>query len=160
MQDIKKIFVRKEVIIMLSTTFLVILFFTMKAIMATFVEFTVSGITAGMKVTKRQFKSSLSKHIFYQDGIFRNPIPKPRKIAVIEREQKFPNRPEGPSENNENLAENLVLEGIIWDNDQQLAIISGQTVSKGETIQGAMVMNISKDGVTLMKDGIEIKLAR
>lgn len=56
--------------------------------------------------------------------------------------------------------EELVLEGVIWGGRENLAIISGEVVSEGETIKGAKVLTIGENGVVLSKDGREIKLTR
>jgi len=43
----------------------------------------------------------------------------------------------------------LSLEGILWTPERPLAIINDQIVSKGDIVQGAKVINIKKEGVTL-----------
>jgi len=54
----------------------------------------------------------------------------------------------------------LVLEGVIWGGEKNLAIISGEVVSEGEMIKDARVLAIGENGVVLSKDGREIKLTR
>ncbi|NOX98066.1 MAG: general secretion pathway protein GspB [Nitrospirae bacterium] len=43
----------------------------------------------------------------------------------------------------------LSLEGILWKPEKPLAIINDQIVSKGDIVQGAEVIKIKEDGVTL-----------
>ena len=43
----------------------------------------------------------------------------------------------------------LTLSGILWDADQPMAILNGQIVRVGETVEGYRVLEIAKDHVTV-----------
>ena len=47
----------------------------------------------------------------------------------------------------------LILQGIIWDENQPNAVINGEIVAKGDNIRGFIVQEIKKDRVVLMKNG-------
>lgn len=49
--------------------------------------------------------------------------------------------------------ENLTLSGILWDAAQPLAIINSALVKKGDTVQGAVVTEISENKVELSREG-------
>ncbi|MFH1790884.1 MAG: hypothetical protein ABH885_02735 [Candidatus Omnitrophota bacterium] len=105
------------------------------------------------------FADIIRTNVVYEESAGRNPIQKPRKIAVIEREEKFPSAGRG-SGNKPVSGVAFVLQGIMYSGDRRIAVISGQTVEEGEEVGSARVVHIGKDGVTLVQDGIEIKLSR
>lgn len=90
---------------------------------------------------------------------FRDPMRMPDGILSIKKVPSAPVVKEAPRPVMEE-AKKLTLEGVIWGGKENLAIVSGKVVSRGETIGGATVSDISEKGVTLTKDGAEIKLTR
>ncbi len=50
----------------------------------------------------------------------------------------------------------MTLSGILWDADQPMAILNGQIVRVGETIEGYRVLEIAKDHVTVT-DGTQVQ---
>ena len=65
-----------------------------------------------------------------------------------------------PVVRNQESSSPLKLEGVIWGSNRNLAVISGSVVTEGETVNGATVSRIDEQGVTLNRNGTEIKLER
>lgn len=165
MKELVKNLIQQKIIVVFSIVFAIILVYITRGILANFItigsEKSQKEMDNKTNVMIQSFERALAKKVMYQAGISRNPIQKPRKVAIIEREQKFPAKPKPPEQGRKEYDfSNFVLQGVIWNDKQKLAIISGNVVSKGETVEGAKVLNITKDGVMLLKDGIEIRLTR
>lgn len=47
----------------------------------------------------------------------------------------------------------LVVQGLIWGSDLPQAIINSNVVKIGDTVEGAQIINIDKNGVTILFDG-------
>ena len=54
----------------------------------------------------------------------------------------------------------LSLEGIIWGQNKNIAIISGVVVVEGDTVEGAKIVKIEPDKVIIFKNGVESELKR
>jgi len=65
-----------------------------------------------------------------------------------------------PARAGQDAGQSLVLQGVIWNGRQDLAIISGQVVSEGEYVSDAKVMSITERGVILQRGGSKIELTR
>jgi len=55
-------------------------------------------------------------------------------------------------------AGNLKVQGIIWGGNFPQAIINNRVVTVGDTIEGAEILSIDKNGITLSSDGGADKL--
>jgi hypothetical protein len=83
---------------------------------------------------------------------------KPAGVAAIEKKALY-----GGAENGQGLEktrQELILDGIIWGGDKNMAIISGHVVREGDIIDNAKVLNITSDKVVLSIEGSEIELKR
>lgn len=61
--------------------------------------------------------------------------------------------PAGPVETQAMPLPNFSVQGVIWGGSLPQAIINDQVVKIGDTIQGAKVISIGKEGVGLLFDG-------
>ena len=50
------------------------------------------------------------------------------------------------------------LQSTLIADDRRVAVINGRTVSVGERIEGAMLLEVRSDGVTLQQDGQRLNL--
>lgn len=53
----------------------------------------------------------------------------------------------------------LTVQGLIWGGDIPQAIINDNVVKLGDTIQGAKILSITKDGVTVLFEGMQYNLS-
>ena len=53
----------------------------------------------------------------------------------------------------------LTTQGLIWGGNIPQAIINDKVVKVGDTIQGAKIISITKDGVTLLFEGMQYNLS-
>lgn len=58
----------------------------------------------------------------------------------------------------EKRAPSLIIQGIVWGGNFPQAIINNKVVKRGETIEGAFIKEIDKEGVTLIFEGRKYKL--
>ncbi len=54
----------------------------------------------------------------------------------------------------------LVIQGIVWNTDMPQAIVSGQVIRIGDTIEGLDVLKIEKQGITVNFYGKQILIKR
>jgi hypothetical protein len=59
----------------------------------------------------------------------------------------------------EKIAPDLVVQGLIWGSSLPQAIINNKVVKVGDVIQGADIIDISKEGVLVLFAGTEYKLS-
>ena len=50
------------------------------------------------------------------------------------------------------------LQSTLVADDRKVAVINGRTVSQGEHIEGATLLEVRRDGVTLQQDGLRLIL--
>jgi len=53
----------------------------------------------------------------------------------------------------------LIVQGLIWGGGIPQAIINDNVVKLGDTIQGAKIINITKDGVIVLFEGMQYNLS-
>lgn len=53
----------------------------------------------------------------------------------------------------------LIVQGLIWGGDIPQAIINNKVVKVGDTIQGVKIITITKDGVTVLFEGMQYNLS-
>lgn len=118
-----------------------------------------ASVVAGGK-EPAQGSIAITRQGFDNTKDLRDPLAKPLEIALLE-EKSVASRPQAPDmKGSAKPAEELVLNGIIWGGKDNLAIISGQVVGVGESVSGAKVVAITKDGVTLTRGISKIELRR
>lgn len=71
-------------------------------------------------------------------------VPQPPPVAQPVYQPPPPPRPVMPS---------LKVTGLVWNTDQPRAIINGQIVGIGDTVQDVKILNISKDSIEILFDG-------
>ena len=100
------------------------------------------------------------KDVVSKDLSFRDPLKKPLEVTMIKEAEIVPVKVEESVPEPEPEEEDLFLEGIIWGGSKGLAIISGNVVSEGETVNSAKVLTITESSVTLERGTKQIILKR
>ena len=92
----------------------------------------------------------------------RDPLSEPQEIAAIEAQtaQHVKGFPVGDRNMLGKEKEGPVLQGLILNGKERLAIVSGKVVCEGEIVDGAKVLQITDEGVTLVKENSKIELKR
>lgn len=54
----------------------------------------------------------------------------------------------------------LSISGLIWNSDRPQAIINGRVVSVGDEIDGARLLSVNKEGITIEYKGIEFPVKK
>ena len=92
-------------------------------------------------------------NIEYKAAGLRDPFegPSVKKSEYVERaaEQKVSRMP----------LPNLIIQGLIWGGGIPQAIINDNVVKVGDTMQGAKILSIAKDGVTVLFEGAQYILS-
>ena len=102
-----------------------------------------TGKDLRMKIT------DLRPNIEYKADGLRNPFEQPSVLSESE----------GTGSSGEKAMPKLVVHGIIWGSSLPQAIINNKEVKVGDTVEGADVVDISKEGVIILFAGIEHKLS-
>lgn len=90
--------------------------------------------------------------LHYEAGDLRDPFVAP----VIKKEEGVTQTPE---EVVKKEPPPLNVQGIIWGGRLNQAIINNKVVKAGDTIEGAKILNISKDGVIILFEGMQYNLS-
>ncbi|MEK6727645.1 MAG: hypothetical protein AABY28_03085 [Candidatus Omnitrophota bacterium] len=53
----------------------------------------------------------------------------------------------------------LIVQGLIWGGNIPQAIINDKVIKAGDTIQGAKIISITKDGVSVLFEGMQYSLS-
>ena len=79
----------------------------------------------------------------------------PKKILdrVGDTAMRFPVRQQSQQEV---APPSLTIQGLIWNTDMPQAIVNGKIVKIGDIIDGAEVINISKEGITIRHNDKEL----
>lgn len=73
------------------------------------------------------------------------------KVSLVQEEEK----PGGP----EQRLPSLTVQGIIWGGSLTQAIINNKVVKTGDTIEGAKIIKIDKDGILALYGGSQFNLS-
>lgn len=92
-------------------------------------------------------------NVEYKAGNFRDPFQ-----IEIEEESAEPGKIEEISEETYALSP-LTVQGIIWGGRFPQAIVNNKVLKIGDTIEGALVIDIKKDEITLLYKGKQYKLS-
>lgn len=103
------------------------------------------GISSAYFTLKPSTKQTKAPVVIENEGIY---FPKKRsKIKKVFSLQK------GLSKSKKSHGQ-FLLHGLIYDEEESIALINGKKVKMGEAIEGARLLNISRNGVELeTKDG-------
>lgn len=89
----------------------------------------------------------------YKAGSLRDPFQKdiPQERSVKQEAQ--------PSETKQSQPPALTVQGLIWGGNFPQAIINNKVVKTGDSIEGARILSIDKEGITVFYDGNEYNLS-
>jgi len=82
----------------------------------------------------------------YVGADYRDPLEIPHEL----RKPVIPSTGGVPGEEGEVKLPTLKVEGMAWETKRPQAIIDGEVYDKGDTVKEAEILDISKDGVTLL----------
>lgn len=112
----------------------------------------VFSLEDALKKLKALKKGGLSA----KEELITNPLRKPAEVVALESQAALG----GESAGAEGAKGELILQGIIWNGKESLAIINGKVVGVGDMVKGAKVLIINEGGVALLKDGSRVELKR
>ena len=102
--------------------------------------------------------SSLARDPFRLPSRLTQKVSERERTLEMERARREqPPIPQAPAQTPPGLS-SLALQGIFWGTDRPQAIINRRILSVGDTIEGAEVTAISKEGVTLTHGGQQVEL--
>jgi hypothetical protein len=93
----------------------------------------------------------------YSAGGYRNPFKKLIEKADIKSEVN--QAAQKPKQEEMPPPPQFTVQGIVWGGDFPQAIIDNKVVKAGDSIEGYVIKDISKEGVTLLFKGFEYKLS-
>jgi hypothetical protein len=96
--------------------------------------------------------TDLRPKVEYRADTLRNPFEQPLVFTESEEDVSFQDK-------DEKIAPDLVVQGLIWGSSLPQAIINNKVVKVGDVIQGADIIDISKEGVLVLFAGTEYKLS-
>jgi len=106
---------------------------------------------SGLDVESRSVMPISRPEINYQSTGKRNPFEQPSVFSDKgETDIPVPVEMQLPS---------LTVQGIIWEGNYKQAIINNRVVKIGDIIENADVVDINKEGVTVLFAGVEYKLS-
>lgn len=152
------------IIVGLVVIFLVVLVIVRKRMHKTG-EYYVGGFeeigTVNIKLIEEKISKFSRRYVKYYGEPYRDPLRKPLEVIMLEKKGAFVPVPSGDKDAELRIwKEQNVLEGIIWGELENMAIISGNVVTEGEMLGEAKVLSISEDNVIVLKDGREIELKK
>lgn len=105
----------------------------------------------GQVVVNKEIQRVVRPNVEYRAKGLRNPFEQPITDSASE---------DGGSLGlqKEKALPSLTVQGIIWGGSFPQAIINGKVVKIGDVIEGVDIVNISKEGVTVLFAGVEHKL--
>ncbi len=98
--------------------------------------------------TSDQYYNITRPKVSYTARGLRNPFEQPGGEGSDERQ----------GTKKERVLPRLTVQGIIWDGNFPQAISENKVVKARDTLEGARIVSISKDGITVIFDGVEHKL--
>ncbi len=109
--------------------------------------FFTSGVAAFLSQSRGQeqneTKKSLKPEVTYGAGVFRDPFKSPiQPEMLINPGDTGPSTPEGP-------LPALEVQGVFWGASFPQAIINDKVVKAGDTVDGARIVSIEKDFITV-----------
>jgi hypothetical protein len=104
---------------------------------------------AGMKIGKR-VETIIRPNVEYKATGLRNPFEQP----VLGSEDNA----DGSLVAKEATLPSLTVQGIIWEGSPKQAIINNKVVKVGDTLESVDIVDINKEGVTVLFAGVEHKL--
>lgn len=116
------------------------------------------SVVSGIKAITGIFPKVSQLKLNEKEGA-RDPLIKPPEIASLEA-QITPIRGPAIGERGVPGKEEPVLQGVILGGKEKLAIISGHVVTENDVVNGAKVLQITDEGVTLVKNNSRIELKR
>ncbi|MBM3244118.1 MAG: hypothetical protein FJZ12_04735 [Candidatus Omnitrophica bacterium] len=100
------------------------------------------------KPSGRKPQPALRPKVEYKAYGLRNPFEQPALGPVVEARK-------GKGGIKDAAFPVLIVQGVIWDGSPRQAIINNKLVQVGDTIEGADIIEINKEGVTVLFAGVE-----
>lgn len=156
---IKKELLEKKIVIILIAVLLASIFYAKNRVAKNAAGMVTSYATKfDVKLQAASAKQAArTGPVMYKGEPIRDILKKPEEVAAMEREGS--SGPTSPKAKEERQSD-LTLEGIIYGGPRNLAIISGNVVSEGDTVGGAKVLKIKKSSVIISRGISQIELTR
>jgi hypothetical protein len=94
----------------------------------------------------------------YKAGDLRDPFQETIVKGAILKEEKLAEQKKEIAVEKEITPPTLTVQGLVWGGNFPQAIINNKVVRIGDTIEGAKVISIDKEGINLIFEGMQIVL--
>ncbi len=132
-------------------------------IVLTYFFMTSSAFSAEESVTSVDFKIDTQVLESYTDkNPFKSKLPeKPQEVKVDNESNPIPlvsTLAQPPTPIEPPKPPTMSITGIVWNTDRPQAIINGQVVNQGDTIDGAQIVSIKKTGIDVIFEDVNFTI--